>query len=597
MVRFYGVLFSNDRERDVVSGSWLEVPEIGAKTICRYPDQLEHVEVLAKQHSTPEPSWGSFPCEVFSSAGTYKKCWKRLNEGISVETAEEREVPKEKRVFVPKRTVPYISKQGMSSVRSTEEELEVENTGPISKRTAGHKQVTLLEPASSKQGRKNDSGDNCSLCEEVKAEIKQVGIRVEKAISALEELKEAVMSMRPNDLLEDVLPPAATTEELNLFAQKQRMLNVLSMQETSQMSGTIKKMLKRMMTKNLAVQYSYTGLGKKRQLIKKKFQGSPAYYFLHRARNLTRYRDASIDEIDKVIADVLRSARDWEGARSHKRKRDDIDVVTLDGVPSTSAQEGTQSRGITDAISGYSHPTMLLPSPNISRSDESTSSKYEGVRGGPIGFGAMSGYVPYTDPLAAQHSSQFHPAYASSYFPPATSSTKFMPPSETLGLPRTGYAPGIQSYDSTIERPYTIPIPPPSLMQQNNTATASPSTIGLPPNTTPAPPSSTVQQPNYPTPSSSPIAQPPKTTPGPHPSLLQQTNTATSSPSTIGLPPNATPAPPSSMVIQAAYTTPSPSPIDRPPSTTPPPFMGHPRCGVSSEELARASGNEGALRG
>jgi hypothetical protein len=47
--------------------------------------------------------------------------------------------------------------------------------------------------------------------------------------------------------------------------------------ETTNLQDTIRKMLQRLMTRELATSFSFTGLGCNRQAVKNKFFGHPAY--------------------------------------------------------------------------------------------------------------------------------------------------------------------------------------------------------------------------------------------------------------------------------------------------------------------------------
>ena len=126
---------------------------------------------------------------------------------------------------------------------------------------------------------------------------------------------------KQNSAVHDYIPQACSDEELRgICKNSPQIVAELANLEAPQLQESVRKMLQRLMTKNLAQQFSFTGMGAKRAPIKIRFQEHPAKTIIYKALEKTRFRDMRLADFDRALAQALRQVKDWGNGRSHKKR-------------------------------------------------------------------------------------------------------------------------------------------------------------------------------------------------------------------------------------------------------------------------------------
>ncbi|XP_047738911.1 uncharacterized protein LOC125178663 [Hyalella azteca] len=90
-------------------------------------------------------------------------------------------------------------------------------------------------------------------------------------------------------------------------------------------------MLKSLLTRELAMQMSFTGLNSKRQKTKIAFKTHGAYTMILRALSLTSHCHSGQFVVDHTIMNILRNAGDWNGHRGKRHVDTDYPTPVCSG--------------------------------------------------------------------------------------------------------------------------------------------------------------------------------------------------------------------------------------------------------------------------
>ncbi|XP_018018042.1 uncharacterized protein LOC108674589 [Hyalella azteca] len=91
--------------------------------------------------------------------------------------------------------------------------------------------------------------------------------------------------------------------------------------ERSSLQATVRGMLKLMITKDVALRFSFTGMDCRRQKTKESFKNHAAYERIMVALKQTRFDSARRPEVNRAIMNALKNVPDWEGGRDHRVRR------------------------------------------------------------------------------------------------------------------------------------------------------------------------------------------------------------------------------------------------------------------------------------
>ncbi|XP_018019467.1 uncharacterized protein LOC108675923 [Hyalella azteca] len=114
--------------------------------------------------------------------------------------------------------------------------------------------------------------------------------------------------------------PAKTLDELQTLMTRSDLIPILVTSKDSTLNKTATSMLKLLLTRELALAFSMTGLGLRRQRTKMKFDNSPSCLAIERALSqIPDYSQVPRCEVKTAIRLALKGAIDWSGQRG-KRK-------------------------------------------------------------------------------------------------------------------------------------------------------------------------------------------------------------------------------------------------------------------------------------
>ncbi|XP_018008526.1 uncharacterized protein LOC108666209 [Hyalella azteca] len=199
------------------------------------------------------------------------------------------------------------------------------------------------------------------LLSSIEKEQAALGRQIKKTLAVglenntlLRELHEKVQQMKKKqpaqDFVEIPTEPASTLQELADLLSNEGIIETLRRYEASTLKATLRAMLKRLMTRALAVTFSFTGLDGKRMRTKTSLKGHSVYQVLLGAIECTAFAGAPRQEVDRILKGVLKNVGDWENYRGIRKKkveelqRQEAGVTAgLDGLASTQASCQDQS--------------------------------------------------------------------------------------------------------------------------------------------------------------------------------------------------------------------------------------------------------------
>lgn len=147
--------------------------------------------------------------------------------------------------------------------------------------------------------------------------MKSLNISMKIVRRASNEIIETLSTLKGNPAKPNLTrsPPSATTlEELGQLAKSPSLVKELSALKGLSLRDTTRRMLHRIMKKNLALQFSYSGLGEKRQPSKHALKTHAIYQPITDALLACGYEDRI--EITRGVQDILRHAKNWPSLTS-----------------------------------------------------------------------------------------------------------------------------------------------------------------------------------------------------------------------------------------------------------------------------------------
>ncbi|XP_047740693.1 uncharacterized protein LOC108675907 [Hyalella azteca] len=131
------------------------------------------------------------------------------------------------------------------------------------------------------------------------------------------------MMRKPIPLQEPDIGPANTLQELSVLLATEEVVSSLPKYEAGSLMATLRAMVKRLMTRNLAVTFSFTGLDRKRMRTKLSFKKHDIYRILLGAIDATSFGQCPRKDIDRALINVLKNVGDWDNFRGNLRKNDE----------------------------------------------------------------------------------------------------------------------------------------------------------------------------------------------------------------------------------------------------------------------------------
>nr|CAB3263268.1 uncharacterized protein LOC108949781 [Phallusia mammillata] len=150
---------------------------------------------------------------------------------------------------------------------------------------------------------------------QIKAQLVQIlraANRVEKKFDAFTSKQEEVCFQ--------TFSPAKNDNELNTLLENVKdCAQIAKRIEREDLRSTVRSFVRLFMTRELAMKFSWTGLGPKRQHTKQVFKGHKLKELLLHVLQFTCYKHATIDIVEKAIKVTLAEAVDWDGGREERR--------------------------------------------------------------------------------------------------------------------------------------------------------------------------------------------------------------------------------------------------------------------------------------
>jgi len=135
---------------------------------------------------------------------------------------------------------------------------------------------------------------------------------------------EADASLRPLASIKEVPVPANTPEQLDRNVLDERMVEMLERQKELTLTRTLTVMLRLLMTRDLALRYSWTGVARDAMRNKLKFKYTPAQQLIEQiVTSRPQFIDTSQKELELAFQHTLKGAMDWDGYRyrNHRNKK------------------------------------------------------------------------------------------------------------------------------------------------------------------------------------------------------------------------------------------------------------------------------------
>ncbi|CAG0898074.1 unnamed protein product [Darwinula stevensoni] len=301
MKKFVAVEFK-DKTNAVIPQKWMLK---GGKK-CAWPNAGD-VDVLVRNEVPPGEDWNIYNVKVLCSSGAYKKCVQRAYFATTDVSSTEVEGVEGDMPMFP-------------STSESSKQLTCHGRDSGKQRTP--RIVPRYEPYGNEISTQRESLENLMVLqklEKVLFQLKENTRYLEALRADIHDMKNLMTNESNPSLMTSLPGPASTFEELHQLLDSPGIIDVLSQCETPILRETIRSMLKRIMGKNLASQFSLTGLGKGRSRTKASFKAHKAFHTimvaLKRCPNFMKVKEL---EISKEVQIILRGVCDWYGGRKER---------------------------------------------------------------------------------------------------------------------------------------------------------------------------------------------------------------------------------------------------------------------------------------
>nr|CAB3263265.1 uncharacterized protein LOC108949781 [Phallusia mammillata] len=257
MKKFVCLKFSNG-STDIVPRRWM----VGYSQCKWPPDSNADIKALAKIEVEPEEHWKEHSCVILCESNSYQKCEeKSYTTAILSETSADED-------FTPPPLVRTDS-------RSIYKQAAAENDNCIRKHKRKSPQKVFLQS----KHKKYQSDD---LVYEIRSGYAFIGKQLHVLNEKLDRLwywNVTMSSISSTSTKLWKMEPACTEEELEENLKQSLNPKLLAQQvEVKCLRATFRNFLKVFMAKNLAMQFSWSGMGRSRQQVKRAFKKPPTLH-------------------------------------------------------------------------------------------------------------------------------------------------------------------------------------------------------------------------------------------------------------------------------------------------------------------------------
>ncbi|XP_018008236.1 uncharacterized protein LOC108665940 [Hyalella azteca] len=313
MKEFIGVVFG-DNTNAVIPKSWLTPGSSSSESkSCFWPAKSAHHKAQAKIE--PNSKWPTYNCQILTEASTFAKCERKMYTLTDGSTSADDEVAEP--LVAP---VPVLTFTPASAPRKC----------PVEQREALPEEwMERIERIEQEQSR-----NHLAIANKMD--------RMERQLSHLISLAE----MKSVGASEALQAPATSMAELDNIAKDPNLIQKLQPYIGSNSKMTVRRVLKRCMSRDLALHFSFTGLGEKRTASKQAFGSHLLCTRILGDAAALQMKDTREVLVNHIQA-ALRGARDWDGGRKLRLDA----AASLSGVGSSPLRATVSTAGVISCTS------------------------------------------------------------------------------------------------------------------------------------------------------------------------------------------------------------------------------------------------------
>ncbi|XP_076817731.1 uncharacterized protein LOC143463206 [Clavelina lepadiformis] len=291
--RFVCVKF-NGGTNDVVPRSWL----CDEGKLCKWPTNSSvDIAIMRKQEFPPQKNWKLFKCTVLCQSSLYEKCCRIAYTTQQCSTSELSSEPDEE----------YYENARSSLVRTNDE------------RPGKPMQKTVAVNC----GAANPNSSTTELLQELSKDIASRFDVISQQLHAIKSIldKPGLSQCGHQSTYQaPVLPKRSETmEELDKSLQDLHGIELIARKvDVQSLRATLRNFVRVFMTKSLASEFSWSGLGQKRRKIKNAFKDHKLYNVFLDTLHYTSHCKALHADIATAAKFVFNGVGDWEGGRAKR---------------------------------------------------------------------------------------------------------------------------------------------------------------------------------------------------------------------------------------------------------------------------------------
>nr|CAB3263269.1 uncharacterized protein LOC108949781 [Phallusia mammillata] len=296
MKNFVCVKFTNGGTSDIVHCGWMV-----DTSLCKWPNSGD-IQQMARDCVLPEPNWKVYACKILCQSKSYDRCLKKAYTLSDVESSEEEnslgQNTSQNDCFIP----PLVRNNSLSQERS----FLVPDQSVRAPKKQKAKSTTMPQTA--------------NLLHEIMRLSAQLN-QLTRITTRLERKVDSLLVMKDDEQFFDFKPASNEFELNNILQNVTDYKDIAKRTERASLRSTIRSFIKLFFSQELAITYSWSGLGNKRQPTKKSFKKHQVYTLLTRVLQFTSYKDATIDNIENEVKVSLAGVGDWNGGREERRQK------------------------------------------------------------------------------------------------------------------------------------------------------------------------------------------------------------------------------------------------------------------------------------
>ncbi|XP_018019457.1 uncharacterized protein LOC108675914 [Hyalella azteca] len=146
------------------------------------------------------------------------------------------------------------------------------------------------------------------------------------------------------------LRPAKNLEELEKLINSGDLVERLAGAEKPSLQSTVRGMMKLLLTRELALRFSFTGMDSRRQTTKESFKSHAAYEMIIAALKLTKHFLVKRADVNRAVMNALKNVPDWEGFRDHRIRKPTATPKSSAASTSIDIKNDVEASGYSDDL-------------------------------------------------------------------------------------------------------------------------------------------------------------------------------------------------------------------------------------------------------